>query len=403
MNRSIFRMFIAAICLIVTIALVTPATALNYVDGQPRYVKSDADLKCEDILKAALEQLHNACDGIGRNRACYGNNQISATAAVDQALKFDTVGDIAAIQTISSLVTSPMNVDTGTWGVSLLKLQANLPDTLPGQNVTFLVYGDTQIDNPSGDMQSFYFSSGLGNMDCKTIPDSGIVVRSPNHMKVSFKANGVEITIASTITLNAEKGKGLKVGLLEGHAEVKAGGVTQTLKPGQSTTVPLGGANGLEASGQPSEPEEESTDDSLAPVLATADDFASPASSDFVIDGCVTAKVGNTLVIGDSTIQLNDSSTLINRAQVGQCYHIEGDFVTDANGKKIIKPKLITRTDDDGLVVKGNASNNTKGNNGKGKGGNSNGNANGNANGATGNNGGSGSNNGNSGGGKGGK
>jgi hypothetical protein len=31
--------------------------------------------------------------------------------------------------------------------VALLSLQANLPDTLPGQNVTFVLYGDTEITN----------------------------------------------------------------------------------------------------------------------------------------------------------------------------------------------------------------------------------------------------------------
>ena len=28
-----------------------------------------------------------------------------------------------------------------------MKLQANLPDTLPGQNVTFLMFGDVQVTN----------------------------------------------------------------------------------------------------------------------------------------------------------------------------------------------------------------------------------------------------------------
>ena len=28
-----------------------------------------------------------------------------------------------------------------------MKLQANLPDSLPGQNVTFLMFGDVQIQN----------------------------------------------------------------------------------------------------------------------------------------------------------------------------------------------------------------------------------------------------------------
>ena len=33
----------------------------------------------------------------------------------------------------------------GEWGVSLMQLQANLPDTLPGQNVTVLLFGDVTL------------------------------------------------------------------------------------------------------------------------------------------------------------------------------------------------------------------------------------------------------------------
>jgi hypothetical protein len=33
------------------------------------------------------------------------------------------------------------------WGVALMRLQANIPETLPGQNVTFLLFGDVEIRN----------------------------------------------------------------------------------------------------------------------------------------------------------------------------------------------------------------------------------------------------------------
>ena len=111
----------------------------------------------------------------------------------------------------------PLNRQTGTWGLSLLKLQANLPDTNPGQNVTFLVFGDTSVDNVSGDMQTFYFSSTLGTPSCNELPADGIVVRSPNHVQVSFKANGVDITIASTIVMQAVRKGPMSVTLIEGH------------------------------------------------------------------------------------------------------------------------------------------------------------------------------------------
>jgi hypothetical protein len=33
------------------------------------------------------------------------------------------------------------------WGIALMKIQANLPDTIPGQNVSMLIFGDVLIEN----------------------------------------------------------------------------------------------------------------------------------------------------------------------------------------------------------------------------------------------------------------
>jgi len=35
----------------------------------------------------------------------------------------------------------------GVWGLAVMQLQPNIPDTLPGQNVTFLLFGDTEIED----------------------------------------------------------------------------------------------------------------------------------------------------------------------------------------------------------------------------------------------------------------
>src|SRR5215510_1544993 len=162
--------------------------------------------ECQTIVTHALDVLQDACSVLDRNKACYGNNKITTVFNNDAVLKFQTPGDQVPIKAIKTLVTQKLDVSTGTWGLSLLKLQADLPDTMPGQNVTFLVYGDTSIDNASGDMQVFYFSSGLGQPTCTQLKADGILVQSPNHTQVSFTANGVTVTIASTIFMRATPG-----------------------------------------------------------------------------------------------------------------------------------------------------------------------------------------------------
>src|SRR5450755_352909 len=145
---------IIAITSVLAVALVLILTARSSADASGSRVRLEQSPTCEQILAQALDTLHQTCDGLTRNQACYGNNAIQAEPAANVSLKFDTVGDTAPLRAIKSLSTSPLNLENGTWGLSLLKVQANLPDTLPGQNVIFLVYGDTSIENTSGDMQS---------------------------------------------------------------------------------------------------------------------------------------------------------------------------------------------------------------------------------------------------------
>ena len=109
---------------------------------------SAQDTACPVIVSDALAAVDSACEATGRNQACYGNVTLAAEAqaGVDD-LVFETPGDIVNVANIRSLALSPMDETVPEWGVSLMQLQANLPDTLPGQNVTVLLFGDVAIEN----------------------------------------------------------------------------------------------------------------------------------------------------------------------------------------------------------------------------------------------------------------
>ncbi len=107
---------------------------------------------CTTIVQAALEAADQACSSTGRNQVCYGNilgDAVPADGVTE--LNFADVGDIEQVQNIQSLHLSPLNEATQQWGVALMQLQANLPDTLPGQNVTFLLFGDVEIEEALDD------------------------------------------------------------------------------------------------------------------------------------------------------------------------------------------------------------------------------------------------------------
>jgi hypothetical protein len=65
--------------------------------------------------------------------------------------------DIAAIKTLQL---SSLSLSDDTWGVALMKIQANLLDTLPGQNVTLLMFGNVNIDNAVEPLTSLPMTAG---------------------------------------------------------------------------------------------------------------------------------------------------------------------------------------------------------------------------------------------------
>ena len=103
---------------------------------------------CPAIVEQALEAVGNGCGDLNRDMACYGNNRLETTfspSATD--ITFEEVGDRTNIPLIQRLVASPLDQLLNEWGVSVLNIQANIPDTLPGQAVIFLLLGNSILDN----------------------------------------------------------------------------------------------------------------------------------------------------------------------------------------------------------------------------------------------------------------
>jgi hypothetical protein len=258
------------------------------------------------MLIRAMDALRDHGNVMSRNNACYGNSTVRAVFAANAPIKFEKLGDKAPIQAIRALSTSSLNLQQGTWGISLLKLQANLPDTMPGQSVTFMVFGDTTVENGSGNMQAFYFKSGLGSVDCKEAPRDGILVRSPNHTEVTFTANGVQVTIASTVMLQAQPNKKLNIRLLGGRAHITTPAGSQSMKPGEVVSVPMGGSNGLEASGAPSAPVTIPVEPQVETLANNTEQYTPPAAPvKIATDGCVTSVQGNTVTINDTKVTVD--------------------------------------------------------------------------------------------------
>jgi hypothetical protein len=103
---------------------------------------------CPAIVQQALNTAGQVCIGLTRNQVCYGHNHIEATDWEGFALpNFTQPGSMADLLNMAALATFPFDEQTQTWGVAMMAVQADLEETLPGQNVTLVVYGDVDVEN----------------------------------------------------------------------------------------------------------------------------------------------------------------------------------------------------------------------------------------------------------------
>lgn len=206
---------------------------------------------CPVMVEAAIEAAGEACDGLGRNEACYGNISVTATGLTAVLADFDAPGDLTALVDLTSLHTAPFNEDAGTWGIALLAVQADLPDTLPGQNVTFILMGDatltadtTRPPDFEAPMQAFRLYTSFGQPQCLELPPDGLVVQAPRDTTVNFLVNGVEVSIGSTAFLTLVEDEALEVSTLAGTVGVRAQGESVTVEPGNWSKIPVDASPG---------------------------------------------------------------------------------------------------------------------------------------------------------------
>src|SRR5258706_259049 len=128
---------------------------------------------CPDVIKAALDTTAKACAAAGRNQACYGNIALKADPQPDATgFAFDTPGQTVALSSLHDLQLSALDSINNTWGIALLRIQANLPDTAPGQNVTMLLFGDVQTQNAVQNPTTTIDVTAVSNTNVRQTPSN---------------------------------------------------------------------------------------------------------------------------------------------------------------------------------------------------------------------------------------
>ncbi|MGB1286497.1 MAG: hypothetical protein ACPG7F_08195 [Aggregatilineales bacterium] len=209
--------------------------------------------ECPELVTEALDSADELCADLDRNEACYGNFQIDADV---QDGEFAEAGDITDLININRLDLAGLNEEAGTWGVAVMNLQADIPDTLPGQNVTFLLFGDVEIESAVNEdddtmtpMQAFYLTTGVTGTSCDDAPD-GLLVQTPDGVaEVSLNVNGADVTLGSTAFIQtidsddvyaSEGDTDLAVSVLEGQGTISVDGETEPIPAGSWIRLSLG-------------------------------------------------------------------------------------------------------------------------------------------------------------------
>ncbi len=198
---------------------------------------------CSAFVNQALQQLSTNCGDLPRNNACYGYTNVAATffdAFAPDA--FSQPNDRVELASLQSITTSPLNVETQEWGIAVVKAQANLPDALPGQAITFLLLGDVQLTtaveqgSDEQPMTAVYFTTGIGDTRCSEAPESSLIIQGPENITVDLRVNGANISLGSTAVFRSSDNNTMECGIIDGQAVV---GGTQKIPAGFAARVPL--------------------------------------------------------------------------------------------------------------------------------------------------------------------
>ena len=114
----------------------------------PPLIAAQSDSNCPALVQQALDSVGDSCTNLDRNSACYGFNRVSATFAEAQPDDiFSAPSDRTQLTALQNIQTAPLDTPDNIWGIAVMNVQANVPGSLPGQAVVFMLLGDVQVEN----------------------------------------------------------------------------------------------------------------------------------------------------------------------------------------------------------------------------------------------------------------
>ncbi len=196
---------------------------------------------CDAVVQEAIARIDDVCSGTARNEACYGHARVMVLLQPGATGIFSQPRDRIALSALSRLDTSAFDPNGDLWGIALLRVQADLPDALPGEAITFIAYGDTTIEDAGGaaPMQAVSIRTGLGDPTCASAPEAAVLIQNESEEVASLTINGVDLLIGSTLLVQARPESEMKLAVLEGQVDATVLGGQVSAVAGAQISVPL--------------------------------------------------------------------------------------------------------------------------------------------------------------------
>lgn len=158
-----------------------------------------AQSDCPAAVEEALSSVDDNCSNLDRNYACYGSALVESTTVVEPRPEnfFVQPADRAELLQLRDIRPQPLDTSRGSFGIGVLNVQADVPNSLPGQAVIFLLMGDARLINDgapfSADQpfQAFYFVPGIGQADCYEA-EPLLTIQTPGSITITVTLNGIE-------------------------------------------------------------------------------------------------------------------------------------------------------------------------------------------------------------------
>ncbi|MEO0598408.1 MAG: SH3 domain-containing protein, partial [Chloroflexota bacterium] len=147
----------------------------------------------------SFEEIGDYCAQLGRNQVCYGHDLVDAEFNIDTPPEFDTPSDRADVIDLSVLNLQALDLESEEWGIALFNVQADLPETIPGQNVSILAIGNMRVENAVSEEEAHTLDSeirieAIVNSNLRDEPDAGSAVMDGVVAGTELVAYGIDDT-----------------------------------------------------------------------------------------------------------------------------------------------------------------------------------------------------------------